>query len=341
MDQVQELTRSVTLERGGINLETGEFPMILATEGEAMDGHILSIKGMELPERMPLLFGHRSEIMAPSLGSITNLKRAKADGVPILRGVGRINVEGDDPLADIRRGVAHLMHSGDLPAVSIRWHPIKTIPRSSLPENHPAKPTKKSPDDAQFGAFFEKSRALEGSVVAVGADPKALAGRADVAESELERVFWRHLIALSGPDDRYDFGSVFDDLARVRADLLKVGASEVDIANLLLQDTDMSADVVPIEYGAGLRVHIPREALFSLQRETILLHENAEREEGESKEEPVESEQSREAKPKIRTLGDLSPREFYQDFAQECATALGAELQTKLDGLVERLTGRG
>ena len=50
---MDELTRAASMERGGINLETGEFPMILATEGEAMDGHILSIKGMELPERMP------------------------------------------------------------------------------------------------------------------------------------------------------------------------------------------------------------------------------------------------------------------------------------------------
>ena len=336
---MEELTRAVTMERGGINLETGEFPMILATEGEAMDGHILSIKGMELPERMPLLFGHRSEIMAPSLGSITNLKRGKAEGVPILRGTGRINLEGDDPLADIRRGVAHLMHAGDLPAVSIRWDPIKTVPRTSLPEKHAARPTKKSPEVAQFGAFFEKSRALEGSIVAVGADPKALSGRADAATSELERVFWRTLARMESSGSEA-IASVFQDLADVRSDLKDVGASDIDIVNLLLQETDMNVDLVPIEYGAGLRVHIPREAYQQLERELILLQE-AKREEGKSKEElEDESQESRKVALKIRTVGDLSPDELIRGIAQGCAVTLGVELERTMTGMVERLTGR-
>lgn len=336
---MEELTREASMSRAGIDLETGEFSMILATEGEAMDGHILSIKGMELPERMPLLFGHRSEIMAPSLGSITALKRGRADGVAIVRGTGRINMEGDDPLADIRRGVAHLMKSGDLPAVSIRWDPIKTVPRTSLPEKHSAFPTKESPEVAQFGAFFEQSRALEGSVVAVGADPKALSGRAEQAEGELERVFWRTLARMES-DGSEAIANVFKDLAEVRGQLKVAGATDIDIANLLLQEADLNVDLVPVEYGAGLRVHIPREAYLQIERETILLHE-ATREEGKPKEEPsAESEESREVEPKQRTIGETTPAEFFSGVAQKCAESLGAELQRRMDGFAERITGR-
>ena len=46
----------------------GSFRAILATDGEADDGHILSIPGMRVPDSMPMLFRHASTIEIPTLG---------------------------------------------------------------------------------------------------------------------------------------------------------------------------------------------------------------------------------------------------------------------------------
>jgi hypothetical protein len=64
-----EFDRALSIERGAVNMDTGEFPMIAATEGEASDGHILSIDGLDMPARQPMLFGHQSTPDIPSLGS--------------------------------------------------------------------------------------------------------------------------------------------------------------------------------------------------------------------------------------------------------------------------------
>jgi hypothetical protein len=56
---------------GEIDLDTGTFTMTLASEGEASDGDILSIKGGQIPERMPMLTSHWNDPSA-QLGSITN-----------------------------------------------------------------------------------------------------------------------------------------------------------------------------------------------------------------------------------------------------------------------------
>ena len=47
-------THVATLERAEIDLESGQFPMTLATDGEASDGDILSIEGMQFPASAPL-----------------------------------------------------------------------------------------------------------------------------------------------------------------------------------------------------------------------------------------------------------------------------------------------
>lgn len=62
--------RIATVERGEIDPETGEFPMILATEGEASDGDILSIKGARFGESAPLQTSHRNDPTA-TLGTVS------------------------------------------------------------------------------------------------------------------------------------------------------------------------------------------------------------------------------------------------------------------------------
>ena len=51
--------------------ENGVFRATLATEGEASDGDILSIKGGKIPKRMPMLNGHYNSA-TEQLGSITD-----------------------------------------------------------------------------------------------------------------------------------------------------------------------------------------------------------------------------------------------------------------------------
>ena len=111
--------------------EDGVFQMTLATEGEASDGHILSIKGGQVPERMPLLTSHWND-PASALGSITDPQKALKDSPPRLRATGHIEMQGEN--AAVRRDLAHMISKGHVNAVSIRWDevPGKTIRRVNL-----------------------------------------------------------------------------------------------------------------------------------------------------------------------------------------------------------------
>lgn len=50
--------RTMSVERNSMDLETGKFPALLFTDGEASDGHILNIAGGEIPARMPMFLDH-------------------------------------------------------------------------------------------------------------------------------------------------------------------------------------------------------------------------------------------------------------------------------------------
>ncbi|MGH9894525.1 MAG: hypothetical protein ACREA0_21600, partial [bacterium] len=66
-------TLTATIERGAINAETGEFPLILASQGESEDGHILNIAGATAAERIPLQIDHSNSALR-TLGSITSIR---------------------------------------------------------------------------------------------------------------------------------------------------------------------------------------------------------------------------------------------------------------------------
>jgi hypothetical protein len=121
----------------GIDLSTGSFPMTLASEGEASDGDILSIKGGQIPERMPMLTSHWNDPSA-ALGSITDPQKLLKDSPPRLRAVGHIEMTGEGVAAEIRRDLAHMIDKGHVNAVSIRWDdvPGKSIRRVNLPSDH-------------------------------------------------------------------------------------------------------------------------------------------------------------------------------------------------------------
>jgi hypothetical protein len=184
--------------------ESGVFRMTLATEGEASDGHILSIKGGQIPEQLPLLTSHWNDPSA-QLGSITEPRKALKDSPPRLRAMGQIEMGGEEPQAAIRRDLAHMIARGHLSGVSVRWDevPGKTIRRVNLPSDHPYYVEQDAVGPERYGLYFEEWRALEGSVVAVPADQQAMVERAEETEGEV-RAFWRAMaeaVELDPPDE--------------------------------------------------------------------------------------------------------------------------------------------
>jgi hypothetical protein len=182
-----------------IDLETGSFPMILATQGEAADGSILSIRGAAEVERIPLQLNHQNS-PAQTLGSISQIRPGTKQGLPILRAIGRIELEGEGAQAEIRRDIALMIAKGHLSAVSIRAHGEKVTPRRDLPKDHPAGIRDDEPNLAKrFGLFFERFTPLEGSIVALGADREAIIGRSRETEGDV-RDFWSE-VARQLPED--------------------------------------------------------------------------------------------------------------------------------------------
>jgi len=186
------LLRTLELERGSIDLETGEFPMVLATQGEASDGHILNIRGGNVPAKMPLQINHANS-PAKTIGSIFDGRRGTKNGLPVLRATGQIELGGEGTGAAIRRDLAFMISEGHIGAVSLRAQGDKVIRRTDLPKEHFAHVGADEPDPRRrYGLFFERFTALEGSIVALPADRGAIIGRAEETEGEVQE-FWRSL----------------------------------------------------------------------------------------------------------------------------------------------------
>jgi hypothetical protein len=206
--------RIATIDRASVKRgsETFDFRMVLATEGEASDGHVLSIRGGRVPDRMPLLSAHWADPEA-TLGSVVEPRKDLEAKPAALRALGQIELTGEGSRVDQRRDVALMIERGHLGAVSIRWEAIKAIPRRNLPSDHPAfVPDEEKDVRKRFGIYFEEWRALEGSVVPIGADPKALIQRSQETTGALAD-FWRSLAGdVTGPPEAFDWRSRALDL---------------------------------------------------------------------------------------------------------------------------------
>lgn len=215
---LETLNLNATIERADgdgspINLETGEFPMILATEGEGTDGDILHIAGAQFADSLPLQIDHANSALG-TLGSITKLRATLRGRLPVLRGIGRIELSGEGDQAAIRRDLALMIAKGHLRAVSVRARGEKVISRVDLPEGHPAYVRPEDRSAKRFGRFFERSVIEEGSIVAMGADKRAIIGRSlDGPVSE----FWTHFLGdetdtveRTAPEKSPDFSQVID-----------------------------------------------------------------------------------------------------------------------------------
>ncbi len=257
------------IERESAAKTLGEFRAVLATNGEASDGHILSIDGMRVPDSMPMLFRHQSTAEIPTLGRITSPSKSRDGGEEMLRVTGNFDLEGDsdDPLLAIRRGFASLVQQGSLDAMSVRWDPVfgKFVPRSSLDKEHFAFADRDGPN--AFGMFFEESIAREGSIVAIGSDAAALMGRSEVATSDIERRAFAILAgelepeeAARGLDPQYAplieamRGVVVEELSKHSDEIFQlVREHEAELGESLLDEANAKAEAkrtsreVPVE----------------------------------------------------------------------------------------------
>ena len=189
-----------------IDTDTGQFDMVMATEGEASDGHVISIAGLALREEIPLQLDHSRSAMA-TLGTVRNMRRDKIDGLPVMRGVGQIRLTGEGDQAEARRDLVDAIASEMVRGVSMTWDSDDFLERRDLSKSHAAHVARDEKNPRKrFGLFFKSSTPIEQSIVGVPADREALIGRAENAKSELSRSVFQTLVSriVSTPEQGRD-----------------------------------------------------------------------------------------------------------------------------------------
>ncbi len=275
MDKHERTARIDSIDDGGV------FKATLATEGEASDGDILSIKGGRIPKRMPMLISHWNDPTAHA-GSITEPVKELDAKPPRLRVTGQIEMGGEGALADVRRDIAFMInrHGG---AMSIRWDEVDggkaPIRRVNLASDHPYfvdTETEKS-SRKRWGYYWPEWRAMEGSLVALGADEGATIGgrhyatRAAETEGEVS-AFWRALAEHAEKDEPDAESKVAALLASMRTashDAREAGASHAEIATAMaygVDDPEPIGDFVACSIGDS-NVFLPARIAEQLQEE--------------------------------------------------------------------------
>ena len=338
--------RFVELERGApIDLKTGRFAFTLFTDGEASDGHIINIAGMKLPRQMPLFVNHWSAADA-QLGSIVDTVAEDHR----TRHVGVVELGGDGQLADVRRDMAFMLSQGHLRSMSGRWdaHPKDVKRRTELPEDHFAFVPETERGPRRWGLYFAKSRALEGSVVGLGADPAALVGRSqDGALPTHVRDFWTEFAHGAETQESFDVADVLLRARLLYGEARARGVSFEDFLNGINGLPEEAVEVEPYER-AGRRLWLPRAVIADLDGEARGLREalrlvglDGEREpvqddgtgDADGTVEPVTPEdagdagaapQGREAQapslPTHYSIADMGADEFFARFAETLST---------------------
>ena len=179
-----------------------------------------------------------------------------------LEAIGEISLDGEGDRADARRDVAAMIEAGDLAAVSIRWESIESVRRINLPSDHPAfVDGEKEPDlRKRYGLFFKKWRALEGSVVPIGADAAAKISLRAAAWAERGRdgvaSFVRSLTAPSPDPQREAVELVAEGIRLARSsgvptgELLEALASDLELGAVRFgEETHYAARAVLRELG--------------------------------------------------------------------------------------------
>ena len=175
--------------------ELGQVSGILASGGEASDGHILNVRGGETRSGLPLLWMHWSD---EPLGTWSTFEVLRGDQAADdrLRAHGSIELEaGAGAKLEARQDVAAMVAAHRITGLSLRWDAEEkdVKRRTNLPSDHPAyvDPDDRNAGRRRWGLYFEKWRAIEGSIVTTPSDQEALVGRAEGAEDVFVRDFYR------------------------------------------------------------------------------------------------------------------------------------------------------
>jgi hypothetical protein len=274
-------------ERQAVDAATGEFRAVLATEGEASDGHILLMRGLDVPESMPLMFHPAPEGMDGSLRTLGTLGSFKKRSGK-LHTVGRILVDdGEGDGLAFRRDVAAMVNAGGLPSMSIRWDTKKSTRRINLAKDNPffVDAGKTDRDDPRYwGHLIEKSVGREGSIVALPADTGAMIERAAESTSEASAAYLtsvaRELESDTEAEAAARVDEAFDALHNAIEVLRVLGVTDDQIAPLIAGDISAS-DLVPYTYtddgGSQQSGYVPRGLRDHMQGESLRMYHEASR----------------------------------------------------------------
>jgi hypothetical protein len=233
--------RTSTIDRAGVKpvSKTGQVSGILATSGEASDGHILNVGGGKLKRGSPLLFNH--DAIDGNLGSWVDFD-ATGD---VIRGTAQIELDGIGEKAAWRNDVAFMVDQGHIPGFSIRWKETKTPTRRvDLAKDHPAYVDAEREQDFNklYGLYFDRWQMLEGSIVTLPSDQGALIGRMRDAKTDARTHWTRVLERMAGKAEP-------DDLSRTILDSFnEIGLDELQSVEL----DDGRTFFVPRELAAKL-----------------------------------------------------------------------------------------
>lgn len=330
-------------QREAVDAASGEFNAILATEGEASDGHILLMRGLKLPESMPLMLSHSTDSFAAPLtvlGTVGNFR--KRNGQLHTRGKILLDDGGEEGL-DFRKDITAMVNAGGLPAMSIRWDTEKSERRINLPKDNPhhVDASKTSTEDPRYwGHVITKSTGREGSIVALPADAGAVIQRAAESTSESSTA----LLTTIGRELERDAGIAqevlesFERISTAIRESREAGIGDDDIAAFIAEDLEADPDdLCRFDYtdsdGSQQPAYLPRAAWEQLRGESLREHQAATAALQEAKRESVKPKREEAPKP-VPDESDQSA-ELLRVVAE-----VPRMLERKLDDVLYRKLGR-
>ena len=194
--------------------KAGEISGIVATGGEASDGHILNIAGVRIAGNTPMFFEHWR-----TLGIWNGFTKINEDDPPnaSIHGIGQIKLGGEGGEKEWRNDVNYLVDEKVIGGLSIRWDAIDQPKlRTTLSKDHWAYIDGDEAKGAQeWGLYFDTSEMMENSVVTFGADKDALIERMDASQGGL-RSFWNEVLSRKAESiDGAALREVLDEIARL------------------------------------------------------------------------------------------------------------------------------
>jgi hypothetical protein len=302
-----------------------------------------------------MLLSHWNDPSA-TVGSVVAPRKHLKDSPPRLTATGQIEMGGEGMPAEVRRDLAHMINEGHINAMSIRWDevPGKSVRRINLPSDHAYFVDAEADQTAaRWGYFFEEWRAMEGSIVALGADPGALIGRARETEGQVSE-FWRAMAADSigaevipepepaadlEPELEGDVAVLLAQLRQTAGNAAEHGATPVELINSVINEPIDTDSIRAVTIGDA-QIFLPSAVADQLDdereaRELEAIETPAPPEQDQSSE--AEEDQTSERQPDFESLQDVGVLDdgklvrLVGEMLDESDRRTGAKIQSLLD----------